>query len=46
LRELGRLPLSLRALERAAAYPAYVGEALKQLASDVDLRLAGAKIRP
>ena len=41
-RELARLPAALRGLDRAAPYPIAIGGALKQLAADVDRRVAGA----
>jgi nicotinate phosphoribosyltransferase len=39
-RDLERLPEPLRRLEPGAPYPVQVTDALKQLASEVDLRLA------
>jgi nicotinate phosphoribosyltransferase len=45
-RELERLPEALRGLGHAEAYPVAIGEALKQLAADVDRRVAGAGAKP
>jgi nicotinate phosphoribosyltransferase len=41
-RELERLPAPLRGLDRAEPHRVAIGDALKQLAADVDRRLAGA----
>jgi nicotinate phosphoribosyltransferase len=38
-RELARLPGPLRALEPGVAYPVAIGDALRHLAQDVDLRI-------